>query len=177
VPKYVALLRGINVGGLNPLPMAGLRALFGSLGYTDVTTLIQSGNVVFTAPKAVTPAGLERAIAAEFGLDITVVVRTANELAKAVKANPFGSADPSTLHLGFMAANPAAAAVAAVTKIDAGRFEPDEFAIRGCDLYLHLPNGMGRAKLPGYLDRQLKVPTTVRNWNTVAKLIGLAGLP
>jgi uncharacterized protein (DUF1697 family) len=71
-----------------------------------------------------------------------------------------------------MARKPAAATVAT---LDADRFLPDEFAIRGCELYLHVPNGMGRAKLPGYLDRQLKVPTTVRNWNTVCKLIELSG--
>jgi uncharacterized protein (DUF1697 family) len=62
---------------------------------------------------------------------------------------------------------------AAVKKLDADSYEPEEFAVRGSDLYLHLPNGMGRAKLPPYLDRQLKIPTTVRNWNTVTKLVEL----
>jgi uncharacterized protein (DUF1697 family) len=170
--KYVALLRGVNVGGRNKLPMKDLRALLESLGHGEVETFIQSGNVIFTATKAVTPKSLESAIAKQFALDITVVIRTPRELAAVVKANPFPRADTSTLHVGFMAKKPAAATVA---KLDAERFLPDEFAIRGCELYLHVPSGMGRAKLPGYLDRQLKVPTTVRNWNTVRKLIELSG--
>jgi uncharacterized protein (DUF1697 family) len=169
--KYVALLRGVNVGGKNKLPMNELRSLLESLGHGEVRTFIQSGNVVFTAAKAVTPKSLEAAIKKEFALDITVVIRTARELAAVVKKNPYPRAQPSALHVGFMAAKPAAATVA---KLDAERYLPDEFAIRGCELYLHLPNGLGRAKLPGYLDRQLKIPTTVRNWNTVNKLIGLS---
>ena len=87
-------------------------------------------------------------------------------------SNPFRSADPSKLHVGFMAEKPSAAAVA---KLDKKRFLPDEFTVNSAELYLHLPNGMARTKLPGYLDRQLKIPTTVRNWNTVNKLIELSG--
>jgi uncharacterized protein (DUF1697 family) len=74
------------------------------------------------------------------------------------------------VHIGFMAEKPSAAAL---KQLDADSFQPEEFAVRGRDLYLHLPNGMGRAKLPTYLDRQLKIPTTVRNWNTVTKLVEL----
>jgi uncharacterized protein (DUF1697 family) len=169
--KYVALLRGINVGGKNKLPMADLRARFESLGHTDVSTFIQSGNVIFTAARSVTSRSLETAIATEFGFEISVVLRTPSELATVVKANPFTRVDISKLHVGFMAAKPAAAAVA---KLDAERFRPEEFAIRGSELYFHLPDGIGRTKLPGYLDRQLKIPTTVRNWNTVNKLLELA---
>jgi uncharacterized protein (DUF1697 family) len=171
MPTYVGLLRGVNVGGKNKLPMADLRALVESLGHTEVTTYIQSGNIVFTSAKTVAPKTLETAITEAFGFEITVVLRTSAELAKVVKANPFAGADPSKMHVGFMAAKPAKAVVA---KIDAARFEPDEFAVRGAELYLYLPNGMGRAKLPDYLGRQLKIPTTVRNWNTVIKLLELA---
>lgn len=169
---YVALLRGVNVGGKNKVPMAELRAMFEALGHGEVRTFIQSGNVVFTARRAVTPTSLESAIAKELGLTTTVVLRTPVELAKVVKVNPFRSADPSTLHVGFMVKEPPAAAVA---KLDGEPFEPDEFAVRGREIYFHLPNGMGRTKLPGYLDRRLKIPTTVRNWKTVNKLIELAG--
>ena len=151
--------------------MAGLRALFESMGHTDVATYIQSGNVVFTAAKAVTPVSLERAIAAEFGIEPAVVLRTPKELAAAIRANPFPRADPTRLHVGFMANAPAAATLA---KIDAEPFRPEEFAVRGHDLYLHLPDGMGRAKLPPFLDRRLRIPTTVRNWNTVNKLLELS---
>jgi uncharacterized protein (DUF1697 family) len=172
VPTYVALLRGINVGGRNKLPMAELRALVESLGPTDVTTYIQSGNVIFTSAKPVAPKTLEAAIEDACGIAITVVVRTSAELAKVVTANPFAKSDVSKLHVGFMAAKPSKAVVA---RIDAERFKPEEFAVRGAELYLYLPNGMGRTKLPDYLGRQLEIPTTVRNWNTVLKLVELVG--
>ena len=170
MPTYAALLRGINVGGHNKVPMGDLRALVESLGHTDVTTYIQSGNVVFTSKKNVTPAALERVIKNEFGFDITVVLRTRAELQRVVKDNPFARADLKTVHVGFMASKPSPAAV---RDLDTDQFAPDEFAIKGTNLYLHLPNGMGRTKLPPYLDRKLKVPTTVRNWNTVLKLLEL----
>jgi uncharacterized protein (DUF1697 family) len=171
MPRYVALLRGVNVGGKNKLPMADLRSLIESLGHTDVATLIQSGNVVFTASKAVKPESLENAIAKEFGIAPVVVLRTPRELEKVVSANPFGRADLSKVHVGFMTQKPPAPAV---RHLDAERFLPEEFAFRDRELYLFLPNGMGRTKLPAYLDRQIKIPTTVRNWNTVTKLLALA---
>jgi uncharacterized protein (DUF1697 family) len=171
MPRLVGLLRAVNVGGKNKLPMGELRALFESLGHSEVSTFIQSGNVIFTADDSVTPKQLEAAIERRFGFQITVVLRTASELEGVVKANPFGSADPSHLHVGFMAEKPSAAVVA---MLDTERFRPDEFAIHGAELYLHLPNGMARTKLPAYIDRQLKIPTTVRNWNTVNKLIELS---
>jgi uncharacterized protein (DUF1697 family) len=171
MPRYVALLRGVNVGGKNKLPMADLRALLESLGHTDVATLIQSGNVVFTAKKAVKPESLEKAIAKQFGIAPVVALRTPRELEKVVHSNPFARADLAKVHVGFMASKPTAASV---KKLDAERFLPEEFAFRDRELYLFLPNGMGRTKLPAYLDRQLKIPTTVRNWNTVTKLLNLA---
>ena len=172
MPTYIGLLRGVNLGGHNKVSMSALRALHESLGHTDVVTYIQSGNVVFSTDRNVTPASLEGAIKNEFGIDITVVLRTRAQLKRVVTANPFADADLKTVHVGFMASKPTAAAVRG---LDADRFAPEEFAIKGSDLYLHLPNGMGRAKLPAYLDRTLKVPTTVRNWNTVCKLLELAG--
>jgi uncharacterized protein (DUF1697 family) len=171
VARYVGLLRGINVGGKNKLAMSELRTLVESLGCADVTTFIQSGNVVFTTSASITSSSLESAIAKRFGIDITVVLRTLRELKRTVTANPFAGVDPSKVHVGFMAQKPSAAAVKAV---DAERFRPEEFAIRGRELYLHLPNGMGRSKLPVYIDRQLRIPTTIRNWATVTKLVELA---
>lgn len=172
MPRYIGLLRGVNVGGKNTVPMAQLRALVTSLGHSEVTTYIQSGNIVFTSEKPVTPKSLETAIATAVGVKIVVVLRTPAELKKIVKANPFSKDDLSKVHVGFMAAKPPAAAVA---QLDPEPFRPEEFVINGSELYLHLPNGMARSKLPAYLDRRLKVPTTVRNWNTVMKLVELAG--
>ena len=169
--RYVALLRGVNVGGNRKLPMADLRDLFVARGYDDVETYIQSGNVVFSSARKPPPTALETAIADQFGLSVTVVLRTAAQMKQVVEANPFPDADPKTLHVGFMASKPAKSTVAS---LDGEAFEPDAFAIAGDTLYLHLPNGLGRAKLPAYLDRKIKIPTTVRNWNTVNKLIAMA---
>ena len=171
---FVVLLRGVNVGGHNKVSMSALRELHESLGHTDVTTYIPSGNVVFNSPdkKDVSSASLERAIEKQFGIDITVVLRTRAELKRVVNANPFADEDLKTVHVGFMSSKPAAAAA---RDLDADQFLPEEFVIKGANLYLHLPNGIGRTKLPAYLDRKLKVPTTVRNWNTVCKLLELAG--
>jgi uncharacterized protein (DUF1697 family) len=171
LPRYVGLLRGVNVGGKNNVPMSELRSLFESLGHCEVSTFIQSGNVVFTSAARVTPTSLETAVSDHFGIDISVVLRTPKELRTVVERNPFSYVDPSKLHVGFMAEEPTAAAVAG---LDAERFEREEFAVRGSDVYLHLPNGMGRTRLPAYLDRQLKIPTTIRNWSTVNKLLELA---
>ena len=169
--RYVGLLRGVNVGGKNKMAMTELRALVESLGHTEVSTFIQSGNVIFTARRTVTSKSLEAAIEKQFGIDITVVLRTAPELEKVVKANPFPDVDRSKLHVGFMAKKPTPAAVA---KLDPDEYAPEQFAIHGAELYLHLPNGMGRTKLPAYIDRRVKVPTTIRTWNTVTKLLELA---
>ncbi len=168
--RYVALLRSVNVGGRS-VPMAALRAELEAAGLRDVTTYIQSGNVIFSSAKRPSPAGLEHVTASRLGIDTTVVLRTAADLERAIARNPFPRADRARLHVGFMVKAPAAGTLAS---IDATPFAPEEFAVRGTELYLHLPNGMGRAKLPLFLDRRLGIPTTFRNWNTVTKLAELA---
>jgi uncharacterized protein (DUF1697 family) len=171
VPRFVALLRGVNVGGKNPLAMVELRALVESLGFADVRTFIQSGNVVFSSDEPVVALDLERPIEARFGLAVAVVLRTAAELERVVQADPFPEAERARVHVGFMAGRPRAAAAAA---LDHARFLPEEFVVSGRELYLHLPSGMARTTLPAYLGRALDVPTTLRNWNTVTKLLELA---
>jgi uncharacterized protein (DUF1697 family) len=172
VPRYVALLRGVNLGATNKVPMAQLRTAVESLGHTEVTTYIQSGNVIFTSAAGVTPATLETLIAATFGIETDVMLRTPAQLAKALRANPFPQADASRLHIGFMASRPATSTMAT---LDEQRFLPEQFAVIGTELFLHLPAGMGTTKLPAYLGRMLNVPTTIRTWRTVAKLVELAG--
>jgi uncharacterized protein (DUF1697 family) len=152
--------------------MPQLRAAVESLGHTDVRTYIQSGNLIFTSAKKVTPASLEDLVAATFGVESAVMLRTPAQLVAALAANPFPQADRSRLHVGFMATDPPPATVAA---LDGQRFLPEEFSIRGTELYLHLPTGMGTAKLPAYLGRALKVPTTIRTWRTVTTLAEMAG--
>lgn len=168
---YVALLRGVNVGGSNKVPMADLRAMFETNGMVDAQTLIQSGNVVFAASgtEAALVARIEAAIAETFSLSITVMVRSKAHLARALANDPFADAPPNLAHVAFLSAKPAAKAVAA---LDPDRSPPDAFRVRGREVYLHYPNGSGRSKLSGdYLERVLGVRATVRNRNTIGKLL------
>jgi len=176
VRTYVALLRGINVGGRTKIAMADLRTLFASLGAEDVTTYVQSGNVVFKsgAPAAGLAQSIERRIADELGLRVTVVIRTAAELARVVSANPFADrgAEPKTLHVIFLAEKPAATRVRA---LDATRGEPDEFRVVRREIYLHYPNGYGRSKITNaWFEKELGAAGTARNWRTVTTLAELA---
>jgi uncharacterized protein (DUF1697 family) len=98
------------------------------------------------------------------------MIRTAGALEKVVKANPFPDVDQSKLHVGFMTRKPSATAVA---NLDAERFQPEQFVVSGTELYVYLPNGVGNTKLLAYVGRQLGIPTTVRNWNTLTKLVEL----
>ncbi len=175
---HIALLRGINVGGKNRLPMAELRALFEELGCADVRTYIQSGNVVFTADSSVAgelPERVEWAIGERFGLGVPVVLRDAAELEEAARANPFleEGADEKTLHLMFLRDRPEQARVEA---LDPERSPPDRFVVRGREVYLCCPNGVARTKLTtGYFDTRLETVSTVRNLRTVHKLLEMAG--
>jgi len=169
----IALLRGINVGGSRKLPMADLRAIFAAAGYEDVTTYIQSGNVVFRHPKAAqakVTAALEARIEEATGMAVPVVLRTAAEMAAVVRDAPFEVADPTHLHVAFFAAPPAPEAIGG---LDLAAFAPEELVLSGRDLYLHLPNGMGRAKLPQLLGKVMAT-ATARNWRTVTTLAELA---
>jgi uncharacterized protein (DUF1697 family) len=174
---YVALLRGVNVGGKNMIPMAELRSSLSALGYQDVVSYIQSGNLVFRAgpgkPQDIATA-IEKQIAASFGRNVTVIVRTPAELEAIAEGNPFlgGKTDVSRLHVVFLESAPPAKAGA---ELDPGRSPPDEFRLQGREIYLHLPNGMGRSKLTiDYFERRLGVAATARNWKTVLRLLALA---
>ena len=176
---YVALLRGINVAGKNMLPMKDLVAVCSKAGCSDVKSYIQSGNLVFRAKSALAPRLpqlIEKAIADRFGARVPVVVRSAEELRRVAKGNPFlrAGADVGTLHVAFLSAPPSAASVAA---LDPNRSPPDQFTVRGREIYLQCPNGLGRTKLTNqYFDSKLEITCTVRNWRTVLKLLELAGL-
>jgi len=170
----VALLRGINVGGKNKLPMNDLAELFTETGCSDVRTYIQSGNVVFCAPSTVVrslPARVADAVERRFGFRVRLVLRSGVDLQDVVARNPFlrrRGVDPRTLHVGFLATKPTAARVAA---LDPDRSPPDEFQVRGREIYLFCPNGMGRTKLTNdYFDSKLATVSTVRNWHTVLTL-------
>ena len=176
----VALLRGVNVGGKNKMLMKDLAQIFTQAACTDVRTFIQSGNVIFRAK----PASLEKLpglianrIADRFGYTVPVVLRSLEELGGAIRNNPFlkAGADDAPLHLYFLASLPAARSVAA---LDPARSLPDTFAVRGREVYVHLPNGMARTKLTNaYFDSKLGTTSTARNWRTVLKLFEMMQEP
>jgi uncharacterized protein (DUF1697 family) len=174
---FIALLRGINVGGKTLIKMPELKSLLASMGFDDVTTYIQSGNVVFSSSSGdgqALAAAIEERIAETFGLRPTVLIRTPMELTEIADGNPFlgRETDLSKLHVVFLSGPPAAASV---EELDPKRSPPDEFSVRGREIYLHLPNGMGRSKLTvDYFEKRLGVRATARNWKTLNKLIELS---
>jgi uncharacterized protein (DUF1697 family) len=176
VTTYAALLRGANVGGRNKVPMASLRASVEALGFDDVTTHLQSGNVVFRAasrPESRLVTALETAIRRTFGLDLSVLVRTREQLARVQAANPFLARrrDPATLHVTFLAGRPSAAATRALPTSSG----PDALAVHGREVYLWCPNGYGRTKLTNtWIEQRLSTRATTRNWRTVVALTELA---
>jgi uncharacterized protein (DUF1697 family) len=175
-PIHVALLRAINVGGKNKLPMKDLTAMFTGAGCGNVRSYIQSGNIIFTAPPGL-PARLSGLITAQikrrFGHEVPVVLRTVEQLAKVISTNPFIQAGVAEreLHVMFLADLPDAGRI---RSLDAGRSAPDEFVVRGQEIYLRLPNGAARSKLTNqYFDSKLATVSTARNWRTVTKLLEL----
>lgn len=172
VTTYVALLRGINVGGSHTVPMRDLRDLVAGAGGEDVATYLQSGNVVFRATGKASQIvdDLESRLAQRFGFDIPVIVRTKAEMARVVATNPWprDGIEPTKLVVVFYQTAPKAAAF---SSIDAAAFEPERFVLTGRELYLHLPGGQGRSKLAAAINRQkLAPPGTARNWNSVTAL-------
>lgn len=175
---HLALLRGINVGGKNLLPMKDLRDLFAEAGCHDVRTYIQSGNVIFRADPAVVvplPGVIATRIAERYGHRVPVVLRTAAEIGDVIRHNPFitqGAAE-ETLHVLFLAERPDVRRVAA---LDPDRSPPDAFVVRGREVYLQLPNGAGRTRLTNdYFDARLATASTGRNWRTVTRLFAMMG--
>lgn len=185
MPGYAALLRGVNVGGRNKVAMGELRALLAGLGFAEVATYIQSGNAVFTTeatPIADLQGAIERAITGAFGLQVPVVVRSADQLAAVAASNPFVASgrDVGALAVGFLAGMPDPARVRGLLAdpLLAPVAGGDGLLMLGQEVYLHYPNGFARTKLTNALiDRRLVTVTTIRNWRTVAALVEMtAGL-
>ncbi|GAB3210762.1 DUF1697 domain-containing protein [Marinactinospora thermotolerans] len=172
--RYAVVLRGINVGGHRTVRMAALRELVGRLGYTRVSTLLQSGNVVFDAAEGdreAVGAAVEARIATELGLAVDVMVRTVEDLRGIVAGLPFPDATAATCAVAFLRGPVDKAALAGLAP---GSFAPEEMAVGERELYLRLPAGLGRARLPGLVQRRLGVPMTIRNWSTTERLLALA---
>lgn len=178
--KFIALLRGINVGGHNKLPMAELRALCTELGWVDTRTYIQSGNLVFTAPG--TAAGLEtvleHAIEDRFGLKLPLIVRSASVWPAYIEQNPFPDASEETPNRVMLALSKQPPATNAESRLRERASEGERIARTGDAFWVHYSDGAGRSKLtPGLLDRIAGSPVTTRNWRTVVKLGEMASEP
>jgi uncharacterized protein (DUF1697 family) len=178
VPRYVALLRSVNVAGHGRIAMDELRASFAALGFTDVTTYIQTGNVLFsTASKSekALAGAIEQRLAEDFGDSPAVLLRSVAELRRIGTSSPYAKtgADKARHHVTFLATVPSKAALEALTLPPSGR---DELVVDGKEVYVHTPDGYAQTKYTGtFLERRLGVVSTTRNWTTVTKLCDLAG--
>jgi uncharacterized protein (DUF1697 family) len=174
--SLIALLRGVNVGGNKPIDMGRWRRLLADIGYTDVRTYLQSGNAVFTSKMTAQDAAtdIEDAIGREFGIECRVIVRTADELAAVIAADPLLDivTNPSRHFVGFLDTPPDPGAEKRLTEADYG---DDQLRIVNSHLYLWCPSGISASSFARLsFDRSLGVAVTLRNWNTVTKLAALA---
>lgn len=175
--QFIALLRGINVGGHNKIPMSELRSLCGELGWGDVQTYIQSGNLVFSAAKstATLQRELERSIERHFGLEIAVMVRSANDWAAYVDGNPFPEVarqEPKLLALGLAKS---ALKPNALKDLRERAVDGEQLAQNHDALWVHFVKGVAKSKLtPSLVARLAGSPVTMRNWRTVLKLQEMA---
>jgi uncharacterized protein (DUF1697 family) len=171
--RFAVLLRAVNVGGHNKVPMARLREIASELGYSDIATYVQSGNLVVSAPTtkpAVVEGAVGDALRRGLDVDVAVIARTSRQLAAVVAANPFADIadDESRLLVSFLTAQPAADKIAA---LDPDEFLPERYAFGDQCMYQWFPDGVGRSKLAtAPWDRRLGVQGTGRNWRTIAKL-------
>jgi uncharacterized protein (DUF1697 family) len=175
VSRFVALFRGINVGGKHILPMQALREILAACGCEDVHTYIQSGNAVFSSAVAASElaANIKHAIEERFGFAPQVWLLTVERFMAIAAANPFADAEanPKCLHIAFLTETPAAADLDALNNL---KVESECFSLQDDAFYLYAPDGIGRSRLAAKVDRYLGVATTARNWRTVCKIIELA---
>lgn len=173
---YIAILRGVNVSGKNKLNMAEFRVSLENLGFTNVRTYIQSGNVVFettkTSPKKLSEM-IQKIIVSYFGFSTSVIVKPPLEINKTIENNPFlkqKNADPSKCHVTFLSKLPRKVDLEKIIEIKS----EDQIICSGQDIYLYCPNGYGRTKLTNnFLEKLLGISATTRNWKTVTHLYEL----
>jgi len=178
MPNWVALLRGINVSGQKSIPMERLRGSFAAMGFHDVRTYVQSGNVVFETaadtPDALTRK-IEEGIHRDFGFSVVVILRTAKELEKIAKTNPFlteKTIEQAKLHVTFLAKPPNKTALKNLETLPTS---PDRFRLIGREIYLYCPDGYGKTKLSNSaFEKKLSVGATTRNWKTTTVLCEMA---
>jgi uncharacterized protein (DUF1697 family) len=171
--KYVSMLRGINVGGRKRIGMEALRRAYASIGFSNVQTYIQSGNVIFeeveSEDRAKLAKRIEGKIKSDFGFDVLAFLRSANDLQNLISNNPFRNADLSKVHVTFLYTRPSSDF--SLDEMGKAKGRGEDFKIAGEEVYLLCPNGYGISKLSNtFFERKLKVRATTRNWNTVNSL-------
>jgi uncharacterized protein (DUF1697 family) len=172
---YISILRGINVSGQKKIIMTDLVKLYEDLGFTDVKTYIQSGNVVFNSTKKVSNALLVKQIESKineiYGFQVPVIIRTADDLAKIIASNPFKTESTENLYVTFLSNLPNSNHLEKLTELN---YLPDEFIVIEKEIYLNV-SSYGTTKLSNsFFENKLKVTATTRNWNTVNKLLAIA---
>jgi uncharacterized protein (DUF1697 family) len=178
MPVMISMLRGVNVGGHHKIKMDALRTLYVSLKLEEPRTYVQSGNVIFrTNEKNLSQLAkkIQDGIERTFGFRPEVILRTTDELRKAIAASPFASRrnlEPGKILVTFLAGEPAPEAHAT---LDGFKSYPEELHLKGRELYIYFPNGAGKSKLPwSSVERLVKVTGTARNWNSVTKMLEMA---
>lgn len=171
----IALLRGINVGGKNILPMKEFVLLLEGMSYKNIQTYIQSGNVVFQSKEKAGPrdaAEISRRVFEKKGFKPSVLILSAAALQSAVENNPFDTSNGKALHFFFLESPPIQPKIDQLVSLKA---KSEQFELCGDVFYLYAPEGVGRSKLAANVEKELGVPVTARNWNTVSKLVSMAG--
>ena len=178
MPILISMLRGVNLGSHNRINMGSLRALYESLELGDPRTYLQSGNVIFRSKQKMSPAlakKIQNAIEREFGCRPEVILRTTDELRKAIAVSPFPAnrgLEPGKILVTFLNAQPGPEAQAALLKF---KNHPEEVHMKGRELYIYFPNGAGRSNLPwSSVEKLLKTQGTARNWNSVTNMLAIA---
>ena len=173
---FVALLRGINVGGHNKLPMKELASVLGTIALSNIGTYIQSGNVVFqcnTSDQEILSQAIKAAVLESHGFAPEVLILSSRALQEAIAGNPFpdGEIEPKTLHLSFMATTPTNPNTDLLESLRALR---ERFLLTENVFYLHAPDGIGRSKLAASVEKAMGVALTARNWRSVTKIMSMA---
>jgi uncharacterized protein (DUF1697 family) len=179
MPTFISILRGINVSGHKKILMADLRALYEKLGFNNVQTYIQSGNVVFVydddKSNLAIAETIEHAIEKEYKFQVPVLVKQVDDLVSTIKNNPFteeAGADPSRVAVTFLESLPTSETLKKLEGVD---HPPDRFIIDGLNIYIFCPKSYGNSKLSNnFFENKLKVRATTRNWKTINKLVEMS---
>jgi len=178
MPVLISMLRGVNVGGHNQIKMDALRALYVSLEFEDPRTYVQSGNVIFRTREknsAALAKKIQDAIERKFGFRPAIILRTTDEMRKAIADTPFAASrnlEPGKILVTFLAGEPGPEAQATLASL---KSHPEELQLKDRELYIYFPDGAGKSKLPwSSVEKLLKTAGTARNWNSVTKMLAIA---